>query len=54
MNRQELKDYAIKNFGFEHEVTRTIFAIDEQCKDDYMATTLMDTCLELAVRRDEE
>ena len=53
MNRQEIKDYAVQTFGFEDTITVTIFAIDEACKDDYVALYLMNECLELGVRRDK-
>ena len=43
--REEIKNTAINTLGFEHPMTIRIFAIDEMCKDDATALTLMETAL---------
>ena len=43
--REEIKNTAINTLGFEHPMTIRIFAIDEMCKDDVTALTLMETAL---------
>ena len=41
MTRQEIKNLAIELLGFEHEITITIFVIDETCPNDAIAIPLM-------------
>lgn len=45
MSRTEIKNIAIETLGFEHPMTIRIFSIDEVCKDDAIALTLMQTAL---------
>lgn len=52
--REEIKNTAIETLGFEHPMTIRIFAIDEMCKDDEMALTLMETALIEGVNYAEE
>lgn len=52
--REEIKNAAIETLGFEHPMTIRIFAVDEMCKDDEMALTLMETALIEGVNHAEE
>ena len=52
--REEIKNTAIETLGFEHPMTIRIFAIDEVCKDDATALTLMGTALIEGINYAEE
>jgi hypothetical protein len=54
MTRTEIKNTAIETLGFEHPMTIRIFAIDEVCKDDEIALTLMQTALIEGINYAEE
>ena len=54
MTRTEIKNTAIETLGFEHPMTIRIFAIDEMCKDDATALTLMEVALIEGINYAEE